>query len=194
MNLNDQELTFAHNLVSGMTIVDAAKGAGYADSTAKKLAWQWIGDNRSEKFKPELFDYIEKLRSEIREGVKNQAIATLDEVLEFQTKVLRTDMSELIEFDGFGSKPKSFDEMGEAVEVIQEINFRKGEGTKIKTYSKMDASEKLIKFYGGYAPVKTELTGKDGAPIQIESKKDYSSLSTEELETLIRLEEKADNE
>lgn len=195
MKLNDQEKAFAHNLVSGMTIVDAAKNAGYADSTARDRASTWIGDDRSSRYKPHLVKYIEQLRSEIVSEVKKTNIASLEEVMEFQTKVLRSKINNVVKFDGFGSNPKSFDEMDEdTIAIIQELHFKKGQGTTIKLYSKMDASRELTKFHGGYKPSKTEISGPDGGPIETKSLKDYSNLDPEELETLIKLEEKANNE
>ena len=66
MALNVKELEFAHNYIVEPNAYQAALKAGYADSTAKESS-KWINPDESlknpNKFKKELFDYIEKLRA-----------------------------------------------------------------------------------------------------------------------------------
>lgn len=169
MALSTRDIQFAHNLVSGMTAVDAAMKAGFKESTARDRAATWIGNNRSQSQKPELFDYIEKLKADIYEGVKKDNIASVQEVMEFRTKTLRADISDFMEFDGYALRPKPFKEMSDdAKRLIQKIKFAKGSGTELELQSKDAAAKELMKFHGGYAPIKNEHTGKDGGPIKTE--------------------------
>lgn len=66
MALNAKELEFAHNYIVEPNAYQAALKAGYADSTAKDSS-KWINPEESlkkpNKFKQELYDYIESLRA-----------------------------------------------------------------------------------------------------------------------------------
>lgn len=66
MALNAKELEFAHNYIVEPNAYQAALKAGYADSTAKESS-KWINPDESlknpNKFKQELYDYIESLRA-----------------------------------------------------------------------------------------------------------------------------------
>jgi phage terminase small subunit len=65
MALNAKEIEFAHNYIVEPNAYQAALKAGYADSTAKDSS-KWINPEESlkkpNKFKQELYDYIEGLR------------------------------------------------------------------------------------------------------------------------------------
>lgn len=190
MALNDQERKFAHELVyNGLPAAEAARRANYAESTCTDSAASWlsIGDNR---YKPELAEYVNQLRKEVASHINYENIASLQQALEFYKTVLDTDMDEVMEFDGFGANPVPFDQMTPKQKAtIKKFKFRKGEGTELELYSKENAAREVLKFYGAYAPVQTETkhTGK------IDIEKDYSNLTDDELLTLLRLEQKAND-
>lgn len=145
----DQHREFARHLAAGMTAKDAALAAGFAENTSKTTAHKWVGFKREDSLYPELWDLVH----EIRKTAEKQAdsVASLQELLEFLTGVVRANIDQTTRFDGFGSSVKSFEEMGDAVKYVQEFEFKRGQGTKIKTISKMDAVEKLLKYHGAYA-------------------------------------------
>lgn len=66
MALNAKEIDFAHNYIIEPNAYRAALKAGYAESTAKESS-KWINPDETlknpNKFKRELYDYIEKLRA-----------------------------------------------------------------------------------------------------------------------------------
>lgn len=66
MALNERERDFAHNYITEPNAYQAAIDAGYAESTAKDAS-KWINPNENlkkpNKFKQELYDYIEELRA-----------------------------------------------------------------------------------------------------------------------------------
>jgi len=72
MALNAKELEFAHNYIVEPNAYQAALKAGYAESTAKDSS-KWINPEENlkkpNKFKRELYEYIESLRAnDEREG------------------------------------------------------------------------------------------------------------------------------
>lgn len=65
MALKPKEIEFAHKYIVEPNAYQAALDAGYAESTAKEAS-KWINPNESlknpNKFRKELYDYIENLR------------------------------------------------------------------------------------------------------------------------------------
>lgn len=182
MPLNDQERRFAQELVKGCSIAEAARKAGYAESTAKGDAAMWLqhGDTR---YKPELAEYIDELRNQ----VEDHTIASKREVLQYLTKVIRTKISDTSEYDGYALKPKSFEEMGEHIDIVDGIEWSKGQYAKIHNAKKIDAAKELAKFHSLTTKTQTELNGK----IETEIIEDYSNLTLEEKKQLLALKRKA---
>ena len=77
MALNPKEIDFAHNYIVEPNAYQAALDAGYADSTANDAS-KWINPEESlkkpNKFKQELYDYVEELRA--NDDKENKAILT----------------------------------------------------------------------------------------------------------------------
>ena len=75
--LNQREIDFANNYIISPNAYQAAIDAGYAESTAKDAS-KWINPDENpkkpNKFKPELYDYIQKLRAE--DDRRDKAIMT----------------------------------------------------------------------------------------------------------------------
>lgn len=71
---NKKLIRYAELLATGLyTKADAARRAGFKPSTADKISFRWIGDNRNESMYPVLYDYYEKLRKKnLRELDINQ--------------------------------------------------------------------------------------------------------------------------
>jgi len=188
--LNDQERKFAQEMVNGLSITEAARRAGYAESTALKQVslWLLIGNAR---YKPKLVKYIEELRAKIEEN----KIAQLQELLEFYTNVLRTNVDDIIYPEKDFIDQSSIKKMGSKEKSVIKKIKETDQGLDIEVYSKIDAAKELMKHHGGYAPIRREISGKDGGAISIHDKStDYSRLSMDELETLLNLERKANDE
>lgn len=174
MALSSQDILFAHNLMKGMTIVDAAIEAGFSENTARKQAALWIGNNRSQSKKPLLYDYYESLKKK----AESEAVATLQENLEFLTEVLRSDVKDFMEFDGYATYFKKFDDVGDKTKLIHKLKLSKGKGHEFELYSKMDAVEKFMKHFGAYKDkIEHEHSGPGGGPIKTENKTSFIDLS-----------------
>ena len=65
------------------------------------------------------------------------------------------------------------------------------EMVKIICYDKQKALDSIVNMLGYNAPEKKEVTGKDGAPIEISAKIDYSRLSDDDLKQAFSIIQKA---
>lgn len=65
------------------------------------------------------------------------------------------------------------------------------EVVKITCYDKQKALDSIVSMLGYNAPEKKEVTGKDGAPIEISAKIDYSHLSDDDLKQALSIIQKA---
>lgn len=185
-SLNDQERRFAQELVKGLSIAEAARVAGYAESTAtsKAATWTQVGNSQ---YKPELAAYIE----ELREKIESDKIASASEVLQYFTRVLRTDISEVSEFDGYALRPKGYDEMTEEARgVLDSIEWTKGQYAKVGMASKMNAAKELAKYHRLTTNTNIELMGK----VEHSAKEDYTKLTKEEKRQLLLLKRKANGQ
>lgn len=69
-------------------------------------------------------------------------------------------------------------------DVIDEV-------VKITCYDKQKALDSIVNMLGYNAPEKKEVTGKDGAPIELSTKVDYSHLSDDDLKQALSIIQKA---
>lgn len=62
MNLTKKQRLFCEEYVGNYyNAYQAAISAGYAESTAKKASYRWVGKNRKESEFPEMYDYVQNL-------------------------------------------------------------------------------------------------------------------------------------
>lgn len=148
MNPTEKHREFARYLAEGLTVKDSAIKAGFAPTTATTIAGRWVAFTREDSQYPDLWDMVQEIRGSAEKTAG--AVADVAELLEFFTGVLRSDVSKTSEFDGYGLKVKTFEEMGESVKYIDQMEYQKGKGVKMKNYSKMDAAKELMKYHGAY--------------------------------------------
>ena len=94
--MTTKDKAFAHGLIQGKTVVSAAMDAGFAKSTAYKVAHTWIGKTRKTSQKPELFDYVQEKRKEL----EAEFTVTDKEVLRGFHRIASADIRQLFDENG----------------------------------------------------------------------------------------------
>lgn len=161
---------FATGIIEGLNQTDAYIKAGGRSkgSTARSKANQ-IGSNRN----------VKAFLDSMKEAALNDAVMTRQEALERLSKMARTSISDLLEFGSYeitkddGEQVKqatwcfkdSADIDKDKLSAISEVTAGK-EGLKIKLHDPKAAIKQLADLMGWEAPKKTELTGRDGGPIE----------------------------
>lgn len=96
MALNAKEIEFAHNYIVEPNGYQAALKAGYAESTAKDAS-KWINPNENlkkpNKFKQELYDYVECLRENDKK--EENAILSRIEKKKILAKIARNENNDI---------------------------------------------------------------------------------------------------
>ncbi len=75
---------------------EAAKRAGYAETTSNQNAYRWIGSSRKESERPDMWDYLQQLR----EADENLYNVTKGKVLQGMHRIANFDPRNLV--DDFG--------------------------------------------------------------------------------------------
>lgn len=178
----EQHYQYAANFAAGMNATKAAIEAGFSARTADKKSFKWVGNSRENSQYPELWDFVH----DIREKAQTSAVAELQEVLEIATAILRTNVSDIISFDGKTVTLVPFKEIPpHSLRAIRRFKFKGKEIAEVELYSKLDAVEKLMRYYGAFQKDNQQQDQMELPTV------DYSKLSVEELETLLELEKKA---
>lgn len=164
--LTPKDVLFVEEYLINLNPEQSALTAGYSASMAKTKAYQWVSDSKDNP-KPEVYARIQK---RIAERAKRAEI-TADKVLNEIAKIAFFDAKRLFNDDG---SPKGIHELDDessgaiaGVDVVTIGNDKNGFGQilKYKVADKNKALEQLCKHFGLNAPVKQEITGKDGAPL-----------------------------
>lgn len=189
MAMSARDALFLNDYLVSRHPEKAALAAGFAASTARTKAYQWVSDR---KHKPDLFDAIAAADAKvaakldvtlerIKREVAKVAFAEMGDVTSWGTKEVA------IGFDDDGKRLMPED-IGQAVVVryveapyvtpfnsedlpehvrgaVAEVGLGR-EGFKIKMHPKLQALDMLTKMVGGYAPEEHVLRGPDGRPIQ----------------------------
>lgn len=132
--LNPKQERFAIEYIKDMNMTKAAERAGYSDKSAKMHGSRLLTNAK-----------VREKVAELEAEVKNEAIATAQEVEEFLSAAMRGELTE----------EKSY------------ISDEKKKERRIAMKERIKAAELLAKRYA-LLTEKTELSGKDGQPIVIE--------------------------
>lgn len=90
MRLNARDKRFADEYIRTGNVTQSAIKAGFAESTAKDRAAEWLNPN-SEKVKPQIIEYI----SEMNKKIEKTKIADMKEIQEFWTDAFRNSDLEM---------------------------------------------------------------------------------------------------
>nr|WP_308809733.1 terminase small subunit [Providencia sp. PROV195] len=170
--LTKQQQQFALGILKGLNQIDAYKQAGYKAKNEKAAgvsASQIFGNLRVKAF-----------LDSINDAAISTAIMTREEALERLTVIGRASISEMVEF---GEYELGADDDGNPViqstwkfkdsalqnpqllSAISELTASK-KGIAIKLHDPRAAIKQIGEYLGWEAPKKTELTGKNGGPIE----------------------------
>lgn len=180
-------------LANGFNASKAAAKAGYSPKTAAKMGSENLA-------KPELRVRIQEMKDSLAETAGISALMIAQE----HAKIAFSSVARL--HNTWLERKKLYELTEDQKDCIQEVStkvMKKNVGTreepdivdveyvKIRTYDKQKALDSLSNLLGYNAPLKQELTGKDGKDLIPAT--DYSKLSTAELKLYHKLEEKAGN-
>lgn len=90
MKLNERDKKFADEYIRTGKIIESAIKAGFAESTARDRAAEWLNPN-SKSAKLSVLEYI----SEINKKIEKEKIADAKEIQEFWTKTFRDEEVEM---------------------------------------------------------------------------------------------------
>ena len=90
MKLNARDKRFADEYIRTGKIIESAIKAGFAESTARDRAAEWLNPN-SKSAKTSVLEYI----SEINKKIEKEKIADAKEIQEFWTKTFRDEEVEM---------------------------------------------------------------------------------------------------
>lgn len=153
---------FANEWLVDLNATQAAIRAGYSDRTAYQQGHRLLKD-------VEVQEYIKELREKL---MLLPDIATPEEVLRGYTRDIRFDPRGLLDDSGRPRGVKDLDENTRLALAGLKIHETQSKKTGLikTTYEykfpdKRATRETLAKHLGWIAPVKGEITGKDGAPL-----------------------------
>lgn len=145
-NLTEKQKRFCEEYMVDLNATQAAIRAGYSEHTAPTIGCENL-------IKPNIQSYIQVLQKGIRE--RNQV--TIDECVQSLARIMRCDIIDFYNDNGTLKDLKDIPESSRA--VIEEItNYEEktkkgkvlGISKKLKTYNKLNAIEKLMRYLGGY--------------------------------------------
>lgn len=90
MKLNARDKKFADEYIRTGKIIESAIKAGFAESTARDRAAEWLNSN-SKSAKASVLEYI----NEINKKIEKEKIADAKEIQEFWTKTFRDEKVEM---------------------------------------------------------------------------------------------------
>ena len=170
-NLTDKETRFCYEYVLHLNATKAAINAGYSEKTARNIGSQNLA-------KLHIQNKINQLKTNIAETAEISALRVLKEHEKIafasiahlhNTWIERKDFESLTDdqkacIKNISTKvvrkvEKEF-ENGEFVDMPYDIEY-----LKIELYDKQKSLDSISAMLGYDAPVRTELTGKDGSPL-----------------------------
>lgn len=150
-NLNVKQQSFCEHYIANKKIgVKAAISAGYSERTADVKASQLLSLVKVQ-------DYIEELLEEAKERNK----ITVDELIQGLADITRFDLAEIFNEDGslkpIHEIPEAHRKALSSVETYEDFamlgqgdKVKIGETKKAKAYSKLTATEMLLKLFGAF--------------------------------------------
>jgi len=174
VKLTAKEERFCYQYVLYLNATKACKLAGYSERTADVAGSRLLG-------KVKVQERIKYLKANLAETAEISALRVLKE----HEKIAFADAGQLR--DGWMSLKDFEDLTDEQKAIIQEVTTRDtkfGTEVKIKLFDKQRALDSISNMLGFDAPVKTELTGKDGKDL-------FANLTDDELNArIVELERK----
>ena len=124
MALSAKQKRFCDEYLIDKNAVQAAIRAGYSNQTANNAS-RWLDPGSTEKYKPEMWDYIH----EQLERIHSEKTADAKEVLEYLTSVMRGEHTE-----------ETLQLVGDGVQTISDIS--------VSAKDRLKAAELIGKTYG----------------------------------------------
>ena len=142
------------------------------------------------------FDWVERKRAwvdhlatiqrvEIENAMRQAAVLSANYLLD----VLKTNITHVAEFNGYGLSPKDFKDMPDhAKNALKDIQHKTGELTKISLPDRLLAARDVLKGLEHLGSSnKVELTGKNGGPIETKGDSPLSQLPPEKLARIMAI-------
>ena len=167
-------------LANGFNATKAALAAGYSKKTAHATGWENLR-------KPEIQNRIQDMKDNLAESagisalmvVKEHAkIAFSDVASLHNTWIERKELSELTDEQRACIQEVSTKVLKKNIGTREEPDIVDVEYVKIKTYDKQRALDSISNMLGFNAPIKQEITGKDGRDL-------FAKLTDDELDAKI---------
>ena len=159
MGLTAKQKAFIQEYLVDLNATQAAKRAGYSEKTAHVIGQENLR-------KPAIKDAIDAATRDRSERVQ----ITADEVLAELKAVAMSNMHDFATWDDDGVRLKNSGELSrDAARCISEVSDTETSSSrtvKFKLHDKISALEKLGKHLKLFTD-RTELTGKDGAPLEV---------------------------
>jgi len=173
--LSERQLAFCHEYIIDWNGTRAAIAAGYSKKAASEMAYQNMKKHK-------ITDYIKLIKN----NVEKEAGITRLKVVQELKGIAFSDISDILEVDLMGrvflKDGMTLSELPkEATKLIESVEPTKF-GIKLKLVSKENAMAQLIKVMGYSAPDKVNVTGS----LDTKAKIDYSELSPEALEEIVK--------
>lgn len=159
-------------------VAESAVKAGYSVKSIRSISSSLL-----------TFTNIKKRLLELQSKAESDSIMSVIERKQRLSEIARGDLADFVDQDG---ETVNYSKDHPNHRAVTEFSIattytKRGEQVvtkSIKLHNPISAIAELNKMGGDYAPTKTELTGKDGKPIQVETKTDLSGLTDEELNTV----------
>lgn len=164
--LTDKQEAFCNEYLVDLNATQAAKRAKYSEDSAGSIGHELLK-------KPEIQQRINQLREEMGKGFN----ITRERVAQEYARIAFSDIGSLMNDEGgmkiIANLPADTRAAIASVEVLEEFDLlgpekeKVGETKKVKLWDKVKALDSLSRLMGYNAPSRTELTGKDGGPLDM---------------------------
>lgn len=140
----------------------AARAAGYSAKTAGNIGYENLK-------KPEIRQRLDDMRAEVADLVGLTPAMMAAEL----KRLALSDMGDFVSFDASGVTLRASDDVDtRCIQSVTETTGPQQSGSMaIKLHDKVGAIDRINKMMGWNAPEKTEVTGKDGGPIEVSDAK-----------------------
>jgi phage terminase small subunit len=174
-----KEEKFCYEYCLDLNATQAAIRAGYSRKTAKAAASRLLT-------KVNLQKKIGELQGNLAETAKISALRLINE----HSKIAFSNIADLyIDWQTLRGSHTLTDDQKACIQEISVEDTREGKNIKIKLFDKLRSLNSLSNIFGFNAPVKAEITGKDGKDLL--PAMDLSKLTNDELKIYHALLEKA---
>lgn len=169
--LSARDRAFVAEYLIDLNAERAAIAAGYSRSVANKTAYAWVSGKNDCGGKQHVYDAIQRA---IGWRASNMRV-TAEMIVQEYARLAFSNMRDFAAFGPDGVTLKDIAEMPEdATRCIAEVSETKsaeGGSIKFKLHDKKGALDSLARHLGMFVD-KTEVTGKDGGPIEVKLRHD----------------------